>query len=212
MSGPMVVTEHDEKVNSSEVDSIHGAKPEPEERPLVVEMKLEKGSGEAVQQDGTLILETYRAKTVAIELTVEERAALLGKQCSNCLHWRHALGQVRLEKAAFFGAEEDRAHLKSLFAELTEQGGAEAAGEEYVEAGEVFAPTYAEKAMSRMGLCVRATNAVKEDVLTMGDGHCAGPNIPEIAKDIWEAKDSDTAKRVAQMRDALFGAASTVTP
>lgn len=209
MTGPMVVTEQDEKVNNAEVDAIGGAKPEPEERPLIVEMKIAPGTGESAVAPGEAELKLDAAKTVSIEMTVEERAMLLGKYCGNCVHFNHRGGQQQLERMSFRGTPAERAHLKSLFSELTEQQPVDQAGEDIVTADEAFTPTYAEKAMSRMGMCNAITSAVVEVTLTMPEGHCPAPTIPEIMKDLWVAKSQDVARHVASQRDALYGAAST---
>lgn len=210
MPGPMVVTEQDEKVNNSEVDAIHGAKPEPEERPLTVEMKIQPGTGESEVGPTSTELVLEHAKTVSIEMTVEERAKLLGKYCGNCMHFNHARGQAKLELMSFKGDDADRAHLRSLFAELTEQTPLEELGDDIVTAEEVFAPTHAEKAMGRMGLCSAMTSAMNEDALVMPEGHCAAPEEKLIGKDLWVPKNKEVAEKVSQMRDALYGAASTV--
>lgn len=209
MSGPMVVTSQAERVNVSEVDSIGGAKPEPEERPLNVVMEIQPGTGAADTQPGGMILELDRAKTVNIEMTVEERAVLLGKYCKNCKFFNHALGQMALERDAFHGDEKARAHLRSLFAELTETEPHDQVGDDIVPADEIFASTHAEREMARMGLCTAITSFVKEDSLVLPEGHCAGPSEIAIAKDLWEAKNSEVARHVAGLKDALFGVANS---
>lgn len=213
MTGSMVVEGQVEKVNVSEVDSIGGAKPEPEERPLTVTMAIEKGTGhEESVGDGAALLTLDRAKMVSVEMTVEERAKLLGKYCGNCIHFKHALGQVSLERMAYRGTDKDKDHLRSLFAELTEQTPPEDITDEHVPMEEVFAPTYAERAMARMGLCVAITAAVNEDTLVFPECHCPASEIPEVMKDLWVAKDTTVERQVREARDALFGAAAGGVP
>ncbi|MBP6479866.1 MAG: hypothetical protein KA310_03370 [Pseudomonadales bacterium] len=209
MSGPMVVTNQKEEVNVSEVDSIGGAKPEPEERPLNITLEIEKGTGEGAQQPGAAELQLDRNKLVTVESSVAEREQLLGKYCGNCLHFNHAAGLATLERWAHRGTDAEKKHLQALYGELAEEdptGG----GEDVVTTEEVFQATYAERRMGQMGRCQKASNLLSEDVLVMPDGHCMGPGEPLVQNtDLWEAKDRDVARHVAEQREALYGAATS---
>lgn len=182
-------------VDVREVDSIHGAKPEPEERPAFTQMQIEGGT-KADVADGQLELSVPRS--TSIESTVQELADLEGKYCRNCRRFNLKLGQIEIERMGYRGDEQERKVVMEMAAFYAEN---DRETPVYVDSEDgVFAPTLAETEMARTGLCT------KLKVLVHPDCHCAGPE--EGCGEVWEALNSDVAREVQERRDAIYGTAA----
>lgn len=190
----------DEKVlvDAREVDSIGGAKPEPEERPAFLSAAVEGGKKPETSQ-GTVELNLEQPKRVLIESNVEEMTSLLGKHCRGCKFFNVSAGQTEIERRAYRGNEQERASIRELFATMEENH--DGGGEIYLPDDEsIFKATPGELGLAAMGQC----DVLKG--LMHPDCHCAGP--VEGKGDLWEARDSTIARVVAAQRDAVLGTAA----
>lgn len=145
-------------VDTGPVDSVGGAKPEPEERPLMEHRVLEPNK---MQLSSGEIMHAARNMNVYIESTVGRELQAFGKQCGRCKHYSHKAGQLEIAKIQQFGDPEDKAMLKELRAQLLETGVVNVMGD-YVGAAEIFHDETADF-VREMGACVKAS-AEKKDV------------------------------------------------
>lgn len=188
-------------VDAGEVDSVHGAKPEPEERPFFEHRVLE--ANKVQLSDGSLF--TGAAQTVVIESDVNREMLAFGKQCGNCSHFNHAIGQGEIAQIEEMGNPEDQKMLKALRAQLLETGVVDAQGD-YVGHTQVFHDE-TNKFVSEMGAClIGAAHQGGETQLL----HPSQQGCPSKFADgtPWEwsysPKDAETAKRDQLIFDNLM--------
>lgn len=189
-------------VNTSEVDSIGGAKPEPEERPAFVTTFLDPTTGDlaASTQEGVAAL-APTAPRVTKEYTVAELAKMLGKRCGRCRHFNHKLGQALIEEEMQSPDAEVRDQWRNVVAELAIASPA-LAGEEFVS--DPFAPLPAETEILRMGLCHVLSNV--DRTFVHPDTECRSEEI--VGSELFEPRTKEIALQIETMRDSLFGTAN----
>lgn len=191
----MKATNEKISVNTSEVDSIGGAKPEPEERPAFLTANVEGGK-DAELREGALKLEL--PKLVRIEDNVFEMSQRLGKHCRNCARFNHMAGQAEIERRGYRGTEQERASIRELFATFEENH--DAGGPIIADNESIFEPTPGEVGLGSMGQCNELKGLVHPDC------HCAGPT--EGKGDLWRPATSDIARAVQEMHDNFMGTAA----
>ncbi len=193
-------------VDAFEVDSIHGAKPEPEERPAYVTTTLDPNTGDVAdmgEDSGTRPLILKQAPTVREEFTVDELAGRIGKQCRNCAHFNHQLGQALIENEMKSGPPEVVDRWRNTIAEIA-MWKPELAGDEFVS--DPFAPLPAEKEILRMGLCTAmSTPAPDDNTFVHFDLVC--PSKEVTGQDLFRPKSREVEKTIQGMRDRLLSAA-----
>lgn len=191
-------------VNTAEVDSVHGAKPEPEERPFVEERLLE--ANKVQLSDGTLF--TGRPSTVVIESTVDRAMLSHGKFCGNCLHFSHEIGQSEINRMEFDGTPEERKMLAEMKFQIMESGVVDGGGE-FVGYTQIFKDDTAEF-MSQYGSCLFGTGHQADTQLV----HPSQNGCPSVfaSGEEWpweyQPKNEDIAKRDKILFDALMLSAS----
>lgn len=207
--GPMIATAEVISVDVSEVDSIHGAKPEPEERPAFVTDQIDPNTGDQPLVDGKARLQLApNALTVRTEHSVDELVALFGMTCRNCLHFHHELGQATILRLGY-GTPEERQHIVDLVAELAmsdagNMRGRDLAGDEYVADG--FAPMGAELELQKYGLCCVLSDEQKDDILMHPDCLCPAKEL--VGHQTWDARTPEIARTVQMARDRLLNVAA----
>lgn len=208
MSKPLQSIGEQISVDTSHVDRIGGALPEPEERPAFVTTTLDPTSGDVgAIPVGHEQLILKQAPTVRQEYSVDELARIMGRRCSNCRHFNHALGQKLIEHEMRNGSPEARDRWNATIAELAggALGGDLLSGEEIVT--DPFAPTPAEREILRMGLCVALSSPAPDDnTFVHPDLTCASEQLAGV--ELFEPKNQEIEKSLQQQRDALFGAAN----
>jgi len=191
-------------VNTQPVDSVGGAKPEPEERPMAHIRTLE---GSKVQLSTGEVI-TGHASTVVIETNVFAELEYVGKQCGHCLHWDYRMGQEEFIRIEFQGSPEDKKMVAELRAQLLETGVVDGAGD-FVGHTQVFHDETL-GFIKQMGAC-RAASALKQEIQLL---HPSQEGCPSHFADyspfpwLYVAKDSDTAKRDQLIRDSLLKTAT----
>lgn len=199
-------------VTTAEVDSIRGAKPEPEERPAFVVTTLDANTGKLapapdVASEGVQSLLLKNNPTVRTEYNVDELARLIGKTCRNCKHFNHQFGQRLIEQEMQFGSPEDVDRWRNVIAEIAVWQ-PHLAGEEYVSTiDENTLP--AEREILRMGLC-QAMSSPGENTFTHPDCFCGSMEI--TGQDLFEAKTKEIGQSIQSARDRLLGAAGAKVP
>jgi hypothetical protein len=199
-------------VDAFEVDSIGGAKPEPEERPAYVTTTFDPNTGEqsaAPEQAGAGVMPLIlkQAPTVRTELTVDELARQLGKTCRNCANFNHQLGQRLIENEMQNGAPEVVDRWRNTIAEIA-MWKPELAGEEFVT--DPFAPLPAEREILRMGLCMAMSTPLPDDnTFTHVDLVC--PSVEATGHDLFKPKNREVEKTIQAMRDRLLTTAGAVS-
>lgn len=192
-------------VDAGEVDSVGGAKPEPEERPAFVTQEIDRTTGDngGTGPTGTTVpLALAQNPTVRTEHTVNELTRVMGKVCRNCRHWNLPLGQM-LMREEMVASPEKFDLWKNVVAEIAISR-PELAGPEYVS--DPFAQTGAEKELERIGHCSALTPLAKEDVFLHIDCFC--PSVETFGVESFEPKNEDVARAIQQQVDRLrFGAA-----
>ena len=199
-------------VTTHDVDSIGGAKPEPEERPAFVTTFLDPNTGEISEAptpaEGTVVQQLIlkQAPTVRHEFTVDELGAMLGKTCRNCAHFNHQLGQMLIEQEMQFGPPEVVDRWRNTIAEIA-MWKPELAGEEMV--ADPFAPLPAEREILKMGLCnAMSTPAPDDNTFTHVDCFC--PSREMVGEDLFRPRTTEIERNIQQMRDRLLGAAAII--
>lgn len=202
----MKASNEETRVNTSEVDAIGGAKPEPEERPVESRFSVEGGAPAHGGQAQSPALKLQQLPTVALETNVGELLQNFGKICRDCKHWNWRRGQAEMEHRAFAGTPEDRRLITNTFTELElqgDQGGG--GGVPIIDSPEgIFSPTHAENVMATNGCCERLTEHFKDVVWIFPDAHCPASEIPELGKNLWEPRTTELGRRVQAMRDELM--------
>lgn len=145
-------------VDTGEVDSVGGAKPEPEERPFFEERKLEANK----VQLSTGELYAGLPSTVQIESTVARELQAFGKQCGRCKHFSHSAGQAEIARIEQIGEPEDKAMLRELKAQLLETGVVDVMGD-YVGHQQIFHDETNDFILE-MGACEVGTSLQNGDV------------------------------------------------
>lgn len=192
-------------VNTAEVDSVGGAKPEPEERPFFEKRVLE--ANKVMLSTGELY--TGKPAVAYIESTVDREMKAFGKQCGNCKHFSWHKGQLEIARIQAKGAPEDKKMLRELRAQLLETGVVDAAGE-FVGHTQVFHDETAEF-IGQMGACEAGTAASEGDVQLLHPGQNGCPMQFADGREwpwLYEPKDEMQAKRDALNYEALMGTAS----
>lgn len=193
-------------VDTSPKDSIGGAKPEPEERPVTTKFGVEGGEV-APARPGVVELKLEQGVGASIETDVGEFQRTFEKFCGpdprvgrrGCKHFDLEAGQRELDHAAFHGSEEDKKLISSVFTDLALAGDV---GNVYAAPDEIFEPSEAELRMSGNGLCRKFSQGPGNLIWTFPECHCGGPDIGQ--PDSWEPFDAFEARRVAEARDALL--------
>lgn len=194
-------------VDTSPKDSIGGAKPEPEERPVVTKFQVEGGES-IVPRPGMVALNLEQGVSASIESDVGEFQKNFERYCgpgpgrAGCKHFDLVAGQRELDHAAFNGTEEDKKLITSVYTDLALAGDT---GNVYATQDDIFEPTEAEMRMSQNGLCRKVTQLTGDITWTFPDCHCGGPDIG--LPDLWEPRDAAEARRVQEARDGLLRAA-----
>lgn len=195
-------------VDTSQVDRIGGAGPEPEERPAFVTTTIDPTSGDnGGVPAGHQQLILKQAPTVRQEYTVDELARFLGKSCGNCKHFNHAFGQRLIEHEMQTGAPETIDRWNATIAELAAGAinGELLSGDEIVS--DPFAPTPAEKQILRMGICTALSSAAPDDnTFVHPDLTCASAQF--VGETLFAPKDNATERSLEQQRSALLNAAN----
>lgn len=190
-------------VDTSEVDSVGGAKPEPEERPFFEQRTLEAN---AVQlADG----EIFRGKspTVEIQSTVEREMIAYGKSCGNCANfsWEIGQGEIQRIKTIDDRTDPDVKMLANLRAQLLETGVVDSMGD-FVGHAAIFHDETAEY-VSQMGACLWGTSHQAGEVQLLHPSQGACPQKFASGED-WEwsykPKDEDVRKRDQLLFDHLM--------
>lgn len=197
-------------VDTGEVDSVGGAKPEPEERPFLAQRILEPNR--MMLSDGT-IMHAAHDTTVRIESTVEREMIAFGKQCGNCLHFSVELGQSEIARIEVFGEPEDKKMLHSLKAQLEMTGVVDTRGE-FVDAKDIFADTGVDKFIKEMGACMAgaAHQGGETQLLHPSQNGCPSKFTDgTVWPWLYVAKSSDVAKRDALIFDNLMKTAQRRT-
>lgn len=196
-------------VDAFEVDSIGGAKPEPEERPAYVTTQFDPATGDtatmpdAGEDGGTRPLILQQAPTVRTELTVDELSRQIGKTCRNCAHFNHALGQQLIENEMQNGPPEVVDRWRNTIAEIA-MWKPELAGEEFVL--DPFAPLPAEREILRMGLCSAMSSPLPDDnTFVHVDLTCVA--LEATGEDLFKPKSREVERNIQAMRDRLLSAA-----
>lgn len=208
MSKPLMSMGEQISVDTSQVDRIGGALPEPEERPAFVTTTLDPTTGEqgAIPEGNTQLI-LKQPPTVRQEFSVDELARVLGRNCGNCKHFQHALGQKLIEHEMRNGDPVTRDRWNATIAELAggALGGELLSGEETVS--DPFAMMPAEREVLRMGLCVALSSPLPDDnTFVHPDLTCASAQL--TGEELFEPKTREIEKSLQQQRDALFGAAN----
>jgi hypothetical protein len=193
-------------IDTSPKDSIGGAKPEPEERPVTTRFGVEGGET-VTPRPGMVALDLAHGVDASIETDVGEFQRTFEKFCGpdprvgrrGCKYFDLEAGQRSLDRAAFHGTEEDKKLITSVYTDLALGGDT---GEIYSTPEDIHAPTDAEIRMSQNGLCQKFSQGEGNLIWTFPDCHCGGPDIGQ--PDSWEPFDTFEARRVAEARDALF--------
>lgn len=186
-------------VNTAQVDSINGAKPEPEERPAEILTFLDPKTGERANP-GRSALVPETPHTIRQEVSVNDLSVMLGKVCRNCLHFNHPLGQAMMQQEMSSGSPDRVDYWRNVIAELAVRNGME--GDELV--ADVFAETPAEREVLKLGFCMALSE--KENTWTHPDGFC--PSMEVCGMDLFKPRTSEIERTIQQMRDKLYGVAS----
>lgn len=202
---PFAATGEEISVLTHEVDSIGGAKPEPEERPAFVKTMLDSSTGELVQGGPGVGAFRPREMSVRHEFSTSELAGMIGKRCRNCAHFNLPLGQQLAEQEMRFGTVEDLDRWRLTIAELAMANPA-LAGDEYVR--DIFAPMPAELEVLKIGLCCAMSSAGNNTFAHIDCPSC--PSQEMTGQDLFQAKDADTERAINQARDKLLGTAAGI--
>lgn len=192
-------------VNTAEVDSVGGAKPEPEERPFFEKRVLE--ANKVQLSDGTLF--TGAPPVVHIESTVAREIQAFGKQCGRCKHFSHVAGQTEIARIEQQGDPEDKSMLRELKAQLLESGVVDVMGE-YVGHQQIFHDETNEF-IHEMGACMFGTSHQKGDVQLLHPSQNGCPmKFADGAEWPWSytPRTSLIAKQDALNYETLMGTAS----
>lgn len=197
----------DEKilVNTAEVDSVGGAKPEPEERPLLDAMKLEPNK--VALSTGKLV-DSVNNMTAIQETTVFDALQAFGKHCGYCKHFNLRKGQEEILRMRTMGSPEERKMLQELRAQLLESGAVESLND-FASLDEVFHDETKEF-IGQMGACEAASSvALEVQLMHPSQNGCPtrfanGNPFPWL----YEPKDSSVAQRDKENQDLLMGKAS----
>lgn len=192
-------------IDTSPVDSVGGAKPEPEERPFFEERVLEANK----VQLSTGELYAGAPPVVHIESTVAREIQAFGKQCGRCKHFSHVAGQAEIARIEQVGDPEDKHMLRELKAQLLETGVVDVMGE-YVGHTEIFHDE-TNDFIHEMGACMFGTSHQGGDVQLLHPSQNACPTVFADGKPwpwAYEAKDSFVARQDALNYDQLMHGAS----
>lgn len=195
-------------VNTAQVDSVGGAKPEPEERPFIEERVLE--ANKVQLSDGTLF--TGAPPVVHIESTVAREIQAFGKQCGRCKHFSHVAGQAEISRIEQSGDPEDKHMLRELKAQLLETGVVDVLGD-FIGHTQIFHDE-TDDFVRQMGACAFGTSHQKGDVQLMHPSQNACPTKFADGSDwpfAYEPRDSFVARQDQLNYDQLMGVA-TVKP
>lgn len=203
-------------VDTSNVDAIGGAKPEPEERPAFVHTTLDPTSGDrgdlsSIPEDrrgGVVPLVPKMPPVVREELSVNELASMLGHTCSNCKHFNHPLGQSQIELEMKCGTPEQMDRWRATIAEIAMRN-PELAGEEFVS--DPFAELPAEREILKLGLCLAMSEpGFDKNVFSHPDTFC--PSEEMTGEDLFRPRTREIAQAIQQQRDRLLGTANVNAP
>lgn len=148
-------------VNTVPVDSVGGAKPEPEERPLETHTRAEAVSPRPLQAHE---LAPQRLNIVVSE-AIGDAKERLGKQCGHCKHFNAEQGRYllsRIVEADRRGDPQATDYLKMLRAHTLGEKGAAFDPEIYTS--DPHAPDLVDKYIAELGFC-RAYSELMRDVM-----------------------------------------------
>lgn len=138
-------------VDTGEVDAVHGAKPEPEERPFFEERILE--ANKVQLSDGTIF--TGKAHSLMIESTVDREMLAFGKCCYNCKNFSHEIGQAEIARMTVMGTPEETKMLAEMRFQIMESGVVDTQGD-FIGYTQIFKDE-TEEFMSQYGSCMFGT-------------------------------------------------------
>ncbi len=193
-------------IDIAEVDAVGGAKPEPEERPMHDVRQLEPNR--QTLSTGEQVSTMQQGMVVVVQSNVQAEMESFGKQCANCYHFNHRLGQQQLTDMQEFGSPEDKKMIAELRAQVLDSGFVENIGE-YTSVNDVFRDETMQF-VREMGMCTALTSLKKEPVFIHPTQQCCpskfadGTEIPFLYK----PKDSDQEKRDKTAMDMLMFTAS----
>lgn len=192
----------DEKtvVNTAEVDAVGGAKPEPEERPVVDALLLEPNkvalsNGAEIDSMKKMELHTIRP--------VGDMLESFGKYCKNCKHFNWQLGQREVLRINVQGSPQEKLTLKETRANFFETQYEESGTDILAPASDVFHDE-SDTFISQLGLCAAMSSFWQDACLV----HPAQQTCPQDVPFMYEAKDAEQERRDTLLRDQLLGVAS----
>lgn len=197
-----VVIDEQKGVDTSEVESVGGAKLEPEERPFVERLILKPD--EVHLNNGQTIQGQRMAQTVETDVAAVMES--YGKQCGRCKFFNHQQGQTELKRIEVQGTPEEKLVLHNAKVYMVEPGGDELVHPQRVWEDET-APV-----MAMLGKCHKLTDLhpTKEVQLVLPSMETCPQSLPWMAAvpQMYEAKDADVeAHDKVQFDNLMFTAA-----
>lgn len=204
-------------VDAREVDSIRGAKPEPEERPAFITTELDRNTGDVAdlptpppgEDVGVQRLILQQNPTVRTELSVDELGKMIGRNCRNCLHFNLPLGQQLIANEMQNGPPEVIEKWANTIAEIA-MWRPELAGEEFVL--DPFEKLPAEREILKIGLCQAMSTPAPDDNLFVHVDFPSCPSQDMVGQELFIARTREIAQNIEAMRSRLLGAAGAATP
>lgn len=197
-------------VSTEQVDSVHGAKPEPEERPIFDTslIDIEKQSMTDHVTGQTMEKAPVKSAVMTEISSVADALEVVGKYCQNCKYFNYQMGQMELQRIESFGTPAEKATIQELRVRV-EMGSATDENDILVPVDQLF-NSVSDQFLRQMGACAKLSRDFMSVMLFHPAQNGCPRSIPGVdGKPIeiplfYEARDAEQARQDAQMRDMLL--------
>lgn len=201
----MKVNEDFLRVNVGPVDRVHGAAPEPEERPVehVMDTTIAAKLGDSPNDPNAVPLDMPGDARVIAETTVAETARGLSEQCQHCRDFDRK-GWLALKQKWATGTKEEQLKLNDVRGCLMDSGNA-AVVEMSPARPDKRDEMDVEHALNLLGICRAFSPLFREEIIIHPLATCpsTGPN-GELLPRMFKARDRRAAVAAGQAKDVVL--------
>lgn len=193
-------------INMQEVDAVHGAKPEAEERQFVDVTLMEVPK--VVMQDHatgqTTEISPVRTAVMTEVSSIDDQLEAFGKYCQNCRHFNKHFGQMEIKR--MMGGEP---HEKAIIQEMRVRLELDSEVDDIAEMAMVY-HSPADQFIAEMGACMALTGLMAGTALMHPSQNGCPKEVPGIDGKplplpfMYEARDPEQARQDAAVRDSLL--------